>query len=84
MHKARHVCTREETRPIIRRKKDSGDGTIREKTKQRWTDCVNRDMRAIGTTKYEVHDKTGWRRISDPTIKWERLEDEDDEEEEEE
>ena len=26
-------------------------------------DCVNRDMRAIGTTKDEVHDRTGWRRI---------------------
>ena len=31
--------------------------------KQRWVDCVNRDMRAIGTTKDEVHDRTGWRRI---------------------
>ena len=31
--------------------------------KQRWMDCVNRDMRAIGTTKDEVHDRTGWRRI---------------------
>ena len=35
----------------------------RGRTKQRWMDCVNRDMRAIGTTKYEVHDRTGWRRI---------------------
>ena len=26
-------------------------------------DCVNRNMRAIGTTKDEVHDRTGWRRI---------------------
>ena len=26
-------------------------------------DCVNRDMRAIGNTKDEVHDRTGWRRI---------------------
>ena len=31
--------------------------------KPRWMDCVNRDMRAIGTTKDEVHDRTGWRRI---------------------
>ena len=29
--------------------------------KQRLMDCVNRDMRAIGTTK--VHDRTGWIRI---------------------
>ena len=35
----------------------------RARPNQRWMDCVNRDMRAIGTTKYEVHDKTGWRRI---------------------
>ena len=28
----------------------------------RWMDCVNRHMRAIGTTKDEVHDRTGWRR----------------------
>ena len=35
----------------------------RGRPKQRWMDCVNRDMRAIGTTKYEVHDRTGWRRI---------------------
>ena len=26
-------------------------------------DYVNRDMRAIGTTRVEVHDTTGWRRI---------------------
>ena len=26
-------------------------------------DCVNRDMRAIGATKDEVHDRTGWMRI---------------------
>ena len=32
-------------------------------SRQRWMDCVNRDMRAIGTTKDEVHDRTGWRRI---------------------
>ena len=35
----------------------------RRRPKQRWMDCVNRDMRAIGTTKDEVHDRTGWRRI---------------------
>ena len=35
----------------------------RGRSKQRWMDCVNRDMRAIGMTKDEVHDITGWRRI---------------------
>ena len=37
----------------------------RGRPKHRWMDCVNRDMRAIyiGTTKDEVHDRTGWRRI---------------------
>ena len=35
----------------------------RGRSKQRWMDCVNRDMRAIGTTSDEVHDRTGWRRI---------------------
>ena len=35
----------------------------RGRPKQRWMDCVNRDMRAIGTTKHEVHDRTGWMRI---------------------
>ena len=35
----------------------------RGRQKQRWVDCVNRDMRAIATTKDEVHDRTGWRRI---------------------
>ena len=64
------VWTREETRPRIRRKKDSGDDTTWEKKKKtkteariRWMDCANRDMRAIGTTSDEVHERTGWRRI---------------------
>ena len=35
----------------------------RGRPKQRWMDCVNRDMRAIGTTKDEVHDRIVWRRI---------------------
>ena len=35
----------------------------RGRPKQRWMDCVNRDMRAIGTTKDEVHERTGWRTI---------------------
>ena len=37
----------------------------RGRLKQRWLDCVNRDMRAIaiGIKKMKVHDKTGWRRI---------------------
>ena len=57
---------REETRPIIRRKKDSGDGTTWEKKARKIEavpfDCGNRDT-TIGTTKYEVHDRTGCRRI---------------------
>ena len=61
------VWPTKEARLRLRRKKDSGDGTTREKKerrpKQRWTDCVNRDMRAIGTTKDEVHDRTGWMRL---------------------
>ena len=39
----------------------------RGRPKQRWMDCANRDMRAIGTTKDEVHDRTGWRRIVSAT-----------------
>ena len=35
---------------------------IRGRPKQRWTHCVNQDMRDIGTTEDEVHDRTGWRR----------------------
>ena len=35
----------------------------RGRSKHRWMDSVNRDIRAIGTTKGEVHDRTGWRRI---------------------
>ena len=35
----------------------------RGRPKHRWMDCVNRDMRAIGTTIDKVHDRTGWRRI---------------------
>ena len=35
----------------------------RGRPKQRWMGSVNRDMRAIGTTKDYVHDRTGWRRI---------------------
>ena len=47
--------------------------------KKRGVDFVNSDMRAIGMTKYEVHDRTGWRRIvSDgaTSIKWDRVEEE--------
>ena len=35
----------------------------RGRPKQRWVDCVTRDMIAIGTTNDEVHDRIGWRRI---------------------
>ena len=35
----------------------------RGRPKQSWMDSVNRDMRAIGTMKDEVHDRTDWRRI---------------------
>ena len=35
----------------------------RGRPKQRMMDCVNRDTKAIGTMKHEVHDRTGWRRI---------------------
>ena len=60
------VRPRKEMRTRIRRKKDSGDGTTWEKKKrktERWMGCVNRDMIAIGTTKDEVYDRTGWRGI---------------------
>ena len=64
------VWPRKESRPRLRRKKDSGDGTTRETKARkneaevvRWMDCVSRDMRFIGTTKDEVHGRTGWRRI---------------------
>ena len=44
----------------------------RGRPKQKWMDCVNWDMRAIGTTRYEVHDRTGWRscdtRMEGPTF----------------
>ena len=61
------VWPRKEMRPRLRRKKDSGDGTTWEK-KARKTEAeldglCQRDMRAIGTTKNDVHDITGWRRI---------------------
>ena len=35
----------------------------RGRPKQIWMDSVKRNIRATGTTKGEVHDKTGWRRI---------------------
>ena len=64
--KARQVVwPRKEAIPRLCRKKDSGDGTTWEKKrgrrKQRWMDCVNRDMRATRTTEDEVHDRIGWR-----------------------
>ena len=58
---------RKVARPRLRRKKESGDGTSWEnkkrKTEAEMMDCVNRDMRAIGTTKDEVYGRTDWRRI---------------------
>ena len=53
----------------------------RRRPKQIWMDCVNRDMRAIGATKDEVHDTTCWRRstvsvAATHTTKWEWLEEE--------
>ena len=61
------VWSRKEMRPRIRRKKDSGDGTTWEK-KKRKTEAemdgqCQPDIRAIATTKYEVHDITGCRRV---------------------
>ena len=51
----------------------------RRRKKQRWMDCVNRDMRAIAVNEDEVHDMAGLEDncvgSSDSTIKWERLED---------
>ena len=56
------VGARGEAGPKLRRKRDSGDGAAREGgPRQRWMDSVHRDMRAIGTTKDEVHDRTGCR-----------------------
>ena len=57
------VWTCEETRQRIRRR----NGTTREKMKRKTESgmeyCVNRDMRAIGTAKDEVHDINSGRRI---------------------
>ena len=39
----------------------------RGRPKQRWMDCVNRDIRDIATTKYDIHDRTGWMRIVSST-----------------
>ena len=52
------VCTCEKTRPRIHQKTNISDGR-RGRPKQRWVDCVNQDMRSIGTTEDEVHDRTG-------------------------
>ena len=45
----------------------------RGRPKQIWMDCVNRYMRAIGTTKVEVHDRTGCRRIVSATAPHNKL-----------
>ena len=55
----------EEMRPILFRETNNGDGTAwkPKKVKQRWMDCANRDMGAIGMTEDGVHDRIGWRRF---------------------
>ena len=65
-----HVKDRDQE--YVGKKTPHGDGIPpgrikRGRPKQRWMDRVNRDMRAIGTTKNEVHDRTGWRRIVSAT-----------------
>ena len=73
--KAEAVWPRKEEIPRLCRKKDSYLEMVppgrrkRGRPKQRWMDSVNRDMRAIGTTKEEVHDRTGWRKIGDHMIR---------------
>ena len=44
----------------------------RGRPKQRWVDCINQDTKAIGKTRYEVHDRTGWRRIVSPAATTQR------------
>ena len=61
------LWTREETKPILRRKKTVEMVTPgrrgRGRPKPRWMDCVKRDIRSIGTTKDDsMTDGTGWRR----------------------
>ncbi len=51
-----------------------GEEKEEDRSRDGWT--VNRDIRAIGTTKNEVHDRTGWRRIVSAAAKWEQLEEE--------
>ena len=54
--------------------KHTVDGSTQEmrrrcgRPKQRWMECVNQDMRAIGTTEDVVHDRTGWRRIMSAAV----------------
>ena len=71
------VWPRKETRPRIRRKKTlemvPPGRRKRGRPKQIWMDCVNRDTRAIGTKKDEVHDRICWRRSVSAAAKWERL-----------
>ena len=58
---------REETRPRIRwttnMEMEPSGRRKRGRPKQRWMDRINGDTRAIGTTKDEVQDRTGGRRI---------------------
>ena len=64
--KTQVVWTCKDARPRIRRNKDEmvpPGRRRRGRPKQRWVDCVNRDVRAIGTTEDEVHDRTSWMRI---------------------
>ena len=40
-----------------------GEEIEEDRSRDGWTVSTERDMRTTGTTKDEVHDRTGWRRI---------------------
>ena len=78
--KARLRC--EEMRPRIRRKKDSGDGITREKKKRKTEAEMDRQCEPRHESHRDNKRWSSWQngqdencvRHSDPTIKWERLE----------